>query len=74
MGRMHHATKHYSAIHLRQKRSHWFEDDLLQHANDYLPADQKQAVTDMEKLLARFSHNLPTVESYGLVQLRCQPD
>jgi len=56
----------YSDMHLKQKRSHWYEDDLLRNAKDYLPADQKQAATDMEKLLARFSHHIPTVESYGL--------
>ena len=73
MGRMHCATKHYSATYLRQKRSHWYEEDLLRNANDYLPADQKQAATDMEKLLARFSHNTPTVESYGLVHCDVNP-
>jgi len=67
MGKMHSATKHYSATHLRQKRSHWYEDALLQHANDYLPAEQRQVAAELEKLLARFSQNVPTVDSYGLV-------
>ena len=67
MGKMHSATKHYSATHLRQKRSHWYEDAFLQHAKDYLPAEQRQVAAELEKLLSRFSQNVPTVDSYGLV-------
>jgi amicoumacin kinase len=67
MGRLHSVTKQYNASHLRQKRSHWYEDATLRQANDYLPAGQKQVVAELEKLLVRFSNNVPTVESYGLV-------
>jgi Ser/Thr protein kinase RdoA (MazF antagonist) len=73
MGRMHSVTKRYSASHLRQKRSHWYEDALLQQANDYLPAEQRQAAAELEKLLARFSHNIPTVDNYGLVHNDVNP-
>jgi Ser/Thr protein kinase RdoA (MazF antagonist) len=67
MGRMHRVTKQYSPQPLRQKRSHWYEDELLRNAIDYLPVDQRQAATDLEKLLMRFSHTAPTVDAYGLV-------
>jgi Ser/Thr protein kinase RdoA (MazF antagonist) len=67
MGRMHHVTKQYNPQHLRQKRSHWYEDDLLRNATDYLPINQRQAATDLEKLLLRFSRITPTVDDYGLV-------
>ncbi|NTW45046.1 MAG: phosphotransferase, partial [Anaerolineaceae bacterium] len=73
MGKMHRATRYYHAAHLRQKRSQWDEDDLQRNANDYLPADQKQAATDLEKLLGRFNQNTPTVESYGLVHCDVNP-
>jgi Ser/Thr protein kinase RdoA (MazF antagonist) len=67
MGRMHHVTKQYNPKHLRQKRSHWYEDDLLRNAADYLPFDQRQVATDLENLLLRFSCLTPTVDDYGLV-------
>jgi amicoumacin kinase len=67
MGRMHRVTKLYSAAHLKQKRPQWFEDDTLRRARDYLPADQQQAASDLEELLAQLSQNTPAVDSYGLV-------
>ena len=67
MGRMHRVTKQYNPQHLREKRSHWYEDELLRDASDYLPPDQKQAATDLEKLLTRFNHATPTLNDYGLV-------
>ena len=51
IGRMHHATKEYNPQHLRRKRSHWHEDDILRNAADYLPTDQRQVAADLEKLL-----------------------
>jgi Ser/Thr protein kinase RdoA (MazF antagonist) len=73
MGRMHHASKLYDTTHLRQKRSHWYDDDLLQNAADYLPSDQKQAAADMEMLLARLAQNTPTADCYGLVHCDVNP-
>ncbi len=73
MGRMHILTKHYSDAHLRQKRPHWYEDILLQHAEDYLPREQSWAAVEMKRLLARFSQNVPTVENYGLVHADVNP-
>ena len=67
MGRMHHVTKQYDPQHLEQKRPHWDEEEVLRNAGDYLPIDQRQAATDLEKLLLRFSQMTPTVDDYGLV-------
>jgi len=67
MGRMHSLTKHYNADHLRQKRPHWYEDVILQRAEDYLPAEQRWVAAEVEKLLAQFGQKMPTVDSYGLV-------
>jgi Ser/Thr protein kinase RdoA (MazF antagonist) len=67
MGRMHHVTKQYNPQHLKQKRSHWYEDDVLRNAIDYLPPDQRQAAIDLEKLLLRFSQITPTADDYGLI-------
>lgn len=67
IGKMHAATKHYAATHLKQQRPQWHEDDLLRKAGDYLPADQKPAAAELEKLLARFGAMPPTPDSYGLV-------
>lgn len=66
-GRMHQVTKHYDPQHLRQRRLHWYEDDVLRKAIDYLPIDQRQVATDLERLLLRFSHITPTTDDYGLV-------
>ncbi len=46
---------------------HWYEDDVLRKAIDYLPIDQMQVATDLERLLLRFSHITPTTDDYGLV-------
>jgi len=67
VGKMHRATKKYQPQNLKQKRSHWYEEDTLQNAVDYLPADQKQVAFDLEELLERFSRITPTSDDYGLV-------
>lgn len=67
VGKMHAVTKHYAAPQLGQKRPQWHEEDTLRKASDYLPADQKLAATDLEKLLARFGAAQPSRDSYGLV-------
>jgi Ser/Thr protein kinase RdoA (MazF antagonist) len=73
MGRMHRVTKQYHPRHLKKKRSHWFEEDTIQNASDYLPADQKQVATDLEELLQCFGHASQTVDDYGLVHNDVNP-
>jgi Ser/Thr protein kinase RdoA (MazF antagonist) len=67
VGRMHRVTKHYNPQNLKQKRSHWYEDDTIKNAADYLPADQRQAAIDLEELMEQFNRIPPTTNDYGLV-------
>jgi Ser/Thr protein kinase RdoA (MazF antagonist) len=67
VGRMHRVTKHYNPQNLKQKRSHWYEDDTIKNAVDHLPADQRQAAIDLEELMEQFNRIPPTTNDYGLV-------
>ncbi len=49
LGKMHQATKAYDPIHLSQRRPHWYEDDLLQNARQYLPPDQMEAADEIDE-------------------------
>jgi len=73
MGRMHRLTKSYRPTSARAQRPHWDGDDLLRQADRYLPADQRQLVTALEPLLARFRRLAPTVDNYGLVHNDVNP-
>jgi Ser/Thr protein kinase RdoA (MazF antagonist) len=73
MGKMHRVTKGYSSAHLRRKRFHWTDDETLQNAAAYLPADQQQAAGDLEQLLALFNHHEPRRDDFGLVHNDLNP-
>jgi amicoumacin kinase len=73
MGRMHRLTKSYRPSSLSAGRPHWDGADLLRQAERYLPADQRPLVAVLEPLLARFRHQTPTVDSYGLVHNDVNP-
>jgi Ser/Thr protein kinase RdoA (MazF antagonist) len=73
MGRMHSVTKKYDPRHLSHRRFHWYEEDTLTDAVDFLPTDQKQVAADLEELMKQFSKFTPTAEDYGLVHNDLNP-
>lgn len=73
MGKMHKATREYNPQYLKEKRQHWYEDDLIQHASDYLPDDQKQAEQEMAEIMDQFNQLDAGSDHYGLVHNDLNP-
>lgn len=67
MGKMHKASRDYNPQKLKEKRSHWYEDDLIQNARQYLPLDQMQAADELEEILSQFSQLSTSPDDYGLI-------
>jgi Ser/Thr protein kinase RdoA (MazF antagonist) len=73
MGKLHKATKEYAPLHLKQKRKHWYEDDLIQHASDYLPVDQQSAAQELAEIMEQFNQLETNRDQYGLVHNDVNP-
>ena len=73
LGKMHSATKAYHPKHLKEKRQHWYEDDLLQNKRDYLPLDQMEAADELDEIIGQFSECPASLDDYGLVHNDVNP-
>jgi Ser/Thr protein kinase RdoA (MazF antagonist) len=67
IGSMHRVAKVYHPAHLSQRRPHWYEDDLIQNARQYLPPEQLQAADELEEILSQFSQLPTSPDDYGLI-------
>ncbi len=73
LGKIHSATKAYHPQHLKEKRQHWYEDDLFQNKRDYLPPDQLAAADELDDILTQFSQLPASQDDYGLVHNDVNP-
>ncbi len=73
IGRMHRISKVYHPDHLSQKRPHWYEDDLIENARQYLPPDQMKAADELEEILSQFNQLSASPDDYGLIHSDMNP-
>lgn len=73
IGSMHKIAKLYDPIHLHQRRPHWYDEDLIQNARQYLPPEQMQAADELENILTQFSQLPTSPDDYGLIHSDVNP-
>jgi len=73
IGSMHRVAKVYHPAHLSQRRPHWYEDDQILNARQYLPPEQLQAADELEEILQQFSQLPKSPDDYGLIHSDVNP-